>query len=137
MKKTKYLLGLFVLAAFVSCSSTKNESFGEKVAQVSIARVDSMPNMPSPYKILDWETKSKSFDSFVFDWNNKSDVGNLIWLDDSRRNVDQITFGLYTAVKDVRQGKDVNNGEFHESLNSLAALLGAGLVGIDKTNQDG
>ncbi|QIK58382.1 hypothetical protein G7050_00430 [Dysgonomonas sp. HDW5A] len=137
MKKTKYLLGLFVLAAFVSCSSTKNESFGEKVAQVSIARVDSMPNMPSPYKILDWEAKSKSFDSFVFDWNNKSDVGNLIWLDDSRRNVDQTTFGLYTAVKDVRQGKDVNNGEFHESLNSLAALLGAGLVGIDKTNQDG
>lgn len=137
MKKTKYLLGLFVLAAFVSCSNTKSESFGTKVAQVSIARVDSMPNMPSPYKILDWETKSKSFDRFVFDWNNKSEVGNLIWLDDSRRNVDQNTFGLYTAVKDVRQGKDVNNGEFHESLNSLAALLGAGLVGIDKTNQDG
>ena len=33
--------------------------------------------------------------------------------------------------------KNANNGEFHESLNSLAAILGAGLVGIDKTNQDG
>ena len=45
--------------------------------------------------------------------------------------------GLYTAIKDIRQGKNANNGEFHESLNSLAAILGAGLVGIDKTNQDG
>jgi hypothetical protein len=61
----------------------------------------------------------------------------MIWLDNSKRNMNQETFGLYTAVKDIRQGKDANNGEFHESLNSLAALLGAGLVGVDKTNQDG
>lgn len=67
----------------------------------------------------------------------KDEVGPLIWLDDARRNMDQTTFGLYTAIKDIRQGKNANNGEFHESLNSLAAILGAGLVGIDKTNQDG
>lgn len=51
--------------------------------------------------------------------------------------MDQTTFGLYTAIKDIRQGKNANKREFHESLNSLAAILGAGLVGIDKTNQDG
>ena len=45
--------------------------------------------------------------------------------------------GLYTALGDVRQGPLHNGGEFHESLNSLAAILGAGLVGIDKTHQDG
>lgn len=131
--------GVFVLITvcfLVSCSSNENK-FGEKVKQVSIHRVDSMPDMPETYKMLDWKQKAKMYDQFIFDWNNKSEVGPLIWLDDACRNIDQTTFGLYTAIKDIRQGKDVNNGEFHESLNSLAAILGAGLVGIDKTNQDG
>ena len=119
-----------------SCSG-KGNNFGEKVKQVSIHRVDSMPDMPETYKMLDWKQKAQKYDLFIFDWNNKSEVGPLIWLDDTRRNMDQTTFGLYTAIKDIRQGKNANNGEFHESLNSLAAILGAGLVGIDKTNQDG
>ena len=119
-----------------SCSGNGN-NFGEKVKQVSIHRVDSMPDMPETYKMLDWKQKAQKYDQFIFDWNNKSEVGPLIWLDDARRNMDQTTFGLYTAIKDIRQGKNANNGEFHESLNSLAAILGAGLVGIDKTNQDG
>lgn len=136
MKHLKILL-ISVAIPLLSACSEKESSLGQAVEQVSIARVDSMPNMPSPYKILDWKAKALAFDSFVFDWNNKSEAGTLIWLDNNRRNIDQPTFGLYTAVKDIRQGKDANNGEFHESLNSLAALLGAGLVGIDKTNQDG
>lgn len=125
------LIGLFAM----SCSKTV--SLGDPVQQTPINRVELMPNMPNNYKILDWRQKAKDFDKFVFDWNNKSEVGPLIWADDARRNVDQTTFGLYTAVKDARQGKNNNNGEFHESLNSLAAILGAGLIGIDKTNQDG
>ena len=32
---------------------------------------------------------------------------------------------------------EANGGEFHESLTSLAAILGGGLNGIDKTNQNG
>jgi len=131
--------GVFVLMTvclLASCSGNEN-NFGEKVKQVSIHRVDSMPDMPETYKMLDWKQKAQKYDQFIFDWNNKSEVGPLIWLDDARRNMDQTTFGLYTAIKDIRQGKNANNGEFHESLNSLAAILGAGLVGIDKTNQDG
>ena len=133
----QFLLLVFIILLTIASCSPKETDFGLKVEQTSIARVDLMPNMPDSIQILDWEAKAKSFDSFVFDWDNKSSVGSMIWLDDSRRNLDQTTFGLYTAVKDIRQGKEVNNGEFHESLNSLAALLGAGLVGIDKTNQDG
>ena len=131
--------GVFVLitvCSLASCSGNGN-NFGERVEQVSIRRVDSMPDMPETYKMLDWKQKAQKYDQFIFDWDNKSEVGPLIWLDDARRNMDQTTFGLYTAIKDIRQGKNANNGEFHESLNSLAAILGAGLVGIDKTNQDG
>ena len=128
---------LLVLAsvALASCSGTAD--LGAPVEQAAIERVNLMPDMPESYQMIDWKQKARDFDRFVFDWNNSSEVGPLIWLDNARRNVDQETFGLYTAVKDIRQGKDANNGEFHESLNSLAAILGAGLVGIDKTDQDG
>lgn len=128
---------LLVLAsvALAACSGTAD--LGDPVEQVAIERVNLMPDMPESYQMIDWKQKARDFDRFVFDWNNSSEVGPLIWLDNARRNVDQETFGLYTAVKDIRQGKDANNGEFHESLNSLAAILGAGLVGIDKTDQDG
>lgn len=135
MKIKNNLLLVATVLLFGSCSDKGNQ-LGEAVQQQSVSRVDSMPNIPQPLKIIDWEDKAKNFDKFVFDWNNKSEIGPLIWLDDSRRNVDQTTFGLYTAVNDIRQGKAANGGEFHESLNSLAALLSAGLVGIDKTNQD-
>lgn len=122
---------------FLCVSCTSNIDLGTPVEQVTINRIDSMPDIPVTYQMLDWKKKARDFDKFVFDWENTSKVGPLIWLDNARRNIDQPTFGLYTAVKDIRQGKNVNNGEFHDSLNSLAAILGAGLVGIDKTNQDG
>ena len=131
--KEMLTIGTFFLC--VSCTS--NIDLGTPVEQVTINRIDSMPDIPVTYQMLDWKKKARDFDKFVFDWENTSKVGPLIWLDNARRNIDQPTFGLYTAVKDIRQGKNVNNGEFHESLNSLAAILGAGLVGIDKTNQDG
>lgn len=131
------VLTLIGCCCLLSSCSVKDHVIGDKVVQTAIGRVDAMPDMPESYQMLNWKEKAKSFDRFVFDWDNKSEVGPLIWLDNSRRNIDQTTFGLYTAVCDIRQGKDVNNGEFHESLNSLAAILGAGLVGIDKTNQSG
>jgi intracellular sulfur oxidation DsrE/DsrF family protein len=131
------LVILFCISLFLSCTNREDEYYGDKIEQVAIHRVEAMPNLPQPYQMMDWKAKAKAFDRFIFDWNNKSEIGPLIWLDDNRRNVDQTTFGLYTAIKDIRQGKNVNNGEFHESLNSLAAILGAGLVGIDKTNQEG
>lgn len=130
------LLTLICVCMLMSCSNSKG-FMGEKVNQKRISRIDSMPDMPDSYEMLDWKQKAKTYDRFVFNWDNSSEVGPLIWLDENRRNIDQVTFGLYTAIKDIRQGKHANNGEFHESLNSLAALLGAGLVGIDKTNQDG
>lgn len=131
------VLTLIGCCCLLSSCSVKDDAFGDKVMQTAIGRVDAMPDMPESYQMLNWKEKAKSYDRFVFDWDNKSEVGPLIWLDDSRRNIDQTTFGLYTAVRDIRQGKEVNKGEFHESLNSLAAILGAGLVGIDKTNQSG
>ena len=119
----------------LSCAG--NTDFGPAVEQVSIPRVEKMAAFPQPYKILDWKQKALDFDAYAYDFDSQLPAGPVIWLDSARRNIDQVTFGLYTAMNDARQGADNNNGEFHESLNILHTLLGAGLNGIDKTNQNG
>ena len=126
-----FVAGLLVLA----CTGTPD--WGPAVQQRSIPRVEQMAAFPQPYHILDWKQKAMDFDAYAFDFDSQLPAGPVIWLDSARRNIDQVTFGLYTAMKDARQGPDNNNGEFHESLNILHTLLGAGLNGIDKTNQHG
>ncbi len=134
MKRT-YII-TFIAAVLAACSTT-SQDFGPASAQVSIPRVEMMAAMPQPYKMLDWKQKALDFDAYAYDFESTLPAGPVIWLDSARRNIDQVTFGLYTAMKDARQGPDNNNGEFHESLNILHTLLGAGLNGIDKTSQNG
>lgn len=130
----KKLLIIMALALTVACTQQYG---GTPVEQKDIPRVNQMATLPQPYKLLDWHQKALDFDAFAFDFDNPYPCGPVIWLDDARRNIDQTTFGLFTAMADARQGADVNGGEFHESLNILHALLGAGLNGIDKTDQNG
>lgn len=136
MKQLKHTF-FIALTGILLLSCNNKADYGVAVTQTHIPRVDEMPELPSPYKIIDWKQKARSFDEYVFDFNPELPAGSMIWLDNSQRNIPQITFGLYTAIDDARQGPKNNNGEFHESLNSLAAILGAGLMGIDKTQQNG
>lgn len=134
MKRVSFiLLPLTLLVLFYSCSPKT----WVPVAQTSLPKIDQMPRLPQPLRIIDWKNKAIRFDSLVFNFNNQPSYSPLIWIDSSRRNFDQVTFGLYTVIGDVRQGPGKNNGEFHEALTSLNALLSAGLLGIDKTNQHG
>lgn len=107
------------------------------VAQRPIPRVEKMPNHPKPYAYKDWKQTALDFDRYVFDFNQKGEFLPLIWLDKAGRNFPETTFGIYTALGDIRMGAKVNNGENHEALGGLGAVLGATLVGIDKSNQDG
>jgi len=134
MKKGSFIIiVLTLLTALYSCS----QQTGEPVAQTSLPRIDQMPELPQPLKIIDWKKKAIQFDSLVFNFNNQASYGPLIWLDSSGRNFDQATFGLYTVIGDARQGPEKNNGEFHEALTSLNSLVSAGLLRIDKTSQHG
>ena len=54
-----------------------------------------------------------------------------------RNGFNQPTFGLFTALGDVREGAKINNGENHEALGSLGSLVASSLVGIDKSRQNG
>lgn len=132
-KEILFIIVLILLTGLVSC----DPQMGEPVAQTAIARIDQMPNLPQPLKIIDWKHKALQFDSLAFNFDSTTTYGSLIWLDSAKRNFDQITFGLYTVIGDVRQGPENYNGEFHEALTSFNALISAGLLGIDKTDQNG
>jgi len=124
---------LYVIAA-VAVAGCKPDP--TPVAQITIDRIAGMPDHPSPYKMLDWKEKAINFDQYAFNTSLKGDFQPFLWTDSSLRNIDQKTFGMFTVIGDVRQGPK-GNREFHEALNSMGALMGAGLVGIDKTNQNG
>lgn len=105
-----------------------------QVKQQGIPRVDKMPNLPKPLQIIDYKQLAIRFDSTVYDFNAKGKHWPLVWIDSSQKNFPQNVVGLFTAVGDVRQGVN-NKGMFHEALATMGSVLGAKLVGIDKTNQ--
>ncbi len=134
IKKDLYIaLIAFILVSISSCMTDKTV----QLAQKDIDRVNLMPDFPLPYKMLNWKEKAITFDKVIFDLDVEGDYQPFIWIDTNHRNIDQETFGIYTVIGDVRQGRDVNKGEFHEAINSFGALLSAGLMGIDKSQQDG
>ena len=118
-----------VLIVAVACDGNR------PAEQVVIQRIAAMPDNPKPYKLIDWYEKAHNFDQYAFNMQQTGNYLPLIWIDSSGRNFPQKTFGMYTVIGDVRQGKA--NPEFHEAVNAMGAILGAGLVGIDKTNQNG
>ncbi len=98
--------------------------------QKDIECVEHMPNLPQPFQIKDWRALAQAYDRFVFDHDAKGEYLPLIWLDDSRVNIDRTTFGLYSYVGDKRQGPEKGG---QESVTCIAAVVGATLAGIKKT----
>jgi hypothetical protein len=129
------IAGTFLI---LTTSCKKDEKAApQSVAQKPIVRVDSMPYMPEPYEILDFKDLALFYDRIVYDSTQTGEYWPLVWKDGSKKNFDQETFGIYTALGDARQGPENNQGMFHESLNTISSVLGASLVGIDKSDQNG
>jgi len=122
------LPSLFILIACFSQAQVK---------QLKLNRVEEMANLPQPLKIIDWKLMAQNFDKTIYDFNAKGDYWPMVWMDSTKKNFDQNVMGIYTAVGDVRQGKLHNKGMFHEALANMGSVLGASLIGIDKSNQNG
>ena len=138
MRKKIHLIVLLLCISLSSCHTTQSTVAAiPAVKQESIQRITDMPNFPKPFKILDFNQLAKDYDAKVYDVNQTGKYWPLIWKDDSRKNFDQETFGIYTAMGDVRQGVEHHKGIFHESLASIGSVMGASLVGIDKSDQNG
>ncbi len=136
--RTLVFIAIGISVVLGSCTQKpSNSEFEGKVNQIQISRIDSMPDVPVPFKIIDFKNITMKFDSLVYDKTQTGKYWPLIWDDNSRKNFDQETFGIYTAMGDLRQGTENHNGIFHESLATIGTVLGARLAGIDKSNQNG
>jgi hypothetical protein len=122
----------FICLLILSC---RNIAFAQvPVKQVSINVVSTMPNMPSPYKMKDWKTIGLKQDVLLYDFNAKGALLPLIWWDDSKVNLPLRSFGLPSYVGSLRHLKDPGQ---YESLPVMGSLIGASLIGINKSNVSG
>ncbi|KAA3632232.1 MAG: T9SS C-terminal target domain-containing protein [Bacteroidetes bacterium] len=113
---------LLILVGFLSTGTAQ-------VSQLDINRIEMMPNLPTPFNIRDWKQVAMQYDSFIYDIQKTGDYLPLVNLQTSGINYPENTaFGLHTYV-------GTNNPQGKEGINILPSLVGATLVGIDKTNQ--
>lgn len=123
-----------ILSSLLTCIACFTQA---QVKQLKLNRVEEMANLPQPLKIIDWKLMAQNFDKTIYDFNAKGEYWPMIWIDSTKKNFDQNVMGIYTAVGDVRQGKLHNKGMFHEALANMGSVLGASLIGIDKSKQNG
>lgn len=129
------VLSAVLLAAACDPNALKPVEYGTTTTQVSIDKVAKWPYMSDTYKLIDWKLMAVNYDRFVYNRTATGEYLPLIWTDKQHNNIGFDGFGLYTAMGDSRQGPKAPGG--HEAINVIASVMGAGLVGIDKTNQDG
>ncbi len=100
-------------------------------AQLAVPRIEDMPNQPSPYVMRNWKQVALGYDSLVFDFNAAGTYLPLIWRNTATVNYpEHESFGLATVVGTTSPASV-------EAINVLPAVIGASLVGIDKSNQNG
>ncbi|MDO8368413.1 MAG: LamG-like jellyroll fold domain-containing protein [Saprospiraceae bacterium] len=99
--------------------------------QISLPRVDLMPNQPAPYNVRNWKQVAIQYDSFVYDLQKSGQHLPLSSLGPGGVNYPQNpTFRLHTYI-------GTNSPLGNEAINVLPSLVAASLVGADKTNQFG
>ena len=99
--------------------------------QISINRIESMPNLPTPYEMRNWKGVTAGYDSLVFDLNRTGQYLPLIWINNNTVNYpEHNSFGLHTVV-------GTTSPLSAEGINLIPATNGASLIGINKSNQNG
>lgn len=99
--------------------------------QIDINRIEQMPNIPDSYEMRDWKQATIDYDNYIFDFSLTGQYLPLIWLNTNTVNYPgHNSFGLHTVVGTLYP-------ESAEAINLLPAVIGAALVGIDKSSQNG
>jgi len=97
--------------------------------QISIPRIDNMPNLPAPYVMRDWKQVAIDYDNFIFDTSLTGTHLPITKISTS----DGINYpNLKTIRMDTYVGS-TDHGNTAEAINILPAVVGATLVGVDKT----
>lgn len=99
--------------------------------QITIDRIEQMPDLPQPYHMRNWKQVTAGYDSLVFDLNATGQYLPLVWTDGNSVNYpEHDRFGLHTIVGQPEE-------KAAEAINVIPAVISATLIGIDKSNQNG
>jgi hypothetical protein len=117
----KYLFSsVLVFVAFITIAQ-----------QINIPRVDQMPDFPQPYHMRDWKEVARNYDTLVFNLNATGQFFPLASIFENTTNYpDHPALAIQSYV-------GTNSPPGKEAINILPAVVGATLVGMDKSNQNG
>ncbi len=101
--------------------------------QTDLAAVEWMPNLPEPFELVDWRTRARDYDRLVFDFGAQGKYLPLIALQDASPNTGRPVVALPSYVGDPRGAERLAGAQ--EGITFMGAVLGATLVGIDKSRQ--
>ncbi|TVQ15588.1 MAG: T9SS C-terminal target domain-containing protein [Balneolaceae bacterium] len=128
---TRMVLTLTSILAFQFLLLFPLFSAGINAQQISINRINQMPDFPAPYLMRDWKQVTIDYDEYVFDFTKTGEHLPLIfWRNNTVNYPGDVSFGLHTVV-------GTNSPTSGEAINVIPALIGATLAGIDKSNQNG
>jgi autotransporter-associated beta strand protein len=102
----------------------------QTVTSAGITLVQNMPDLPSPFEMVNWKSVASNYDAFVFNSNLSGAYLPLIKTDKQYSNFIIPWFALPDYV-------GVTNYTEPSAIDAMAAILGATLVGIDKSDQAG
>ncbi|MEO9475996.1 MAG: LamG-like jellyroll fold domain-containing protein [Cyclobacteriaceae bacterium] len=100
--------------------------------QIDLTRVSQMPDMPAAYHLRDWKDVARKYDSLVFDISKTGEHLPIVFLGSEGVNYPEIA----PIFMDSYVGSS-SHGQQREAINIIPAIIGASLVGIDKTSQFG
>lgn len=98
--------------------------------QIDINRVNQMPNIPSPYEMRDWKDVARKYDEFIYDRTKTGTYLPLVGIKSTSTNYPN----LQPILLQTYVGGSTSAAE---SINIIPSIVGASLVGKDKTNQGG
>ncbi|MET7133190.1 discoidin domain-containing protein [Cellulosimicrobium sp. MI9406] len=100
-----------------------------------VAGVDGFPGAPSPWGDLDWRQRALDYDAYVYDWTDRG-VYTTIREDSHALNMPEgsTTYSMPAYYGDTRTVSGVGH---QEAVTLIASVVGATLVGVDKSDQDG
>lgn len=130
MKRSFYLNWLKLLFTQFYCLFCLAPCLSQS-GQVSIPRIDQMPNLPTPYLMRDWKQVATQYDAFVFDESKTGQFLPIVKLKSSGINypaLQPILLDTYVGTNSTSQA---------EAINIIPALVGASLLGINKSSQNG
>ncbi len=99
--------------------------------QIAVNRVQLMPNFPAPYLMRDWKSVAMNYDQFIFSATSTGQHLPLLSIKPVGVNYPELSpilLQTYVGTFSANQA---------EAINIIPAIVGASLVGINKSNHSG